>query len=158
MITLKENRMKILKREHTEEKKATLTKNDYLTNPFTSNDLTIHNVWNRPLGGITVYQWIIIGVATIAASALGLWCYCTSSKTTDQTKKSTNIEMKNFYNTEMPAYMHPEAQHKTPEAPPPPTANKGTSPNIRKKTKYEVMADKQIHSDPFQIITSAARE
>ena len=56
----------------------------------------------------------------------------------------------------MPAYMHPEAQHKTPEAPPPPTVKKGTSPNIRKKTKYEVMADKQIHSDPFQIITSAA--
>ena len=64
--------------------------------------------------------------------------------------------MENFYNTEMPAYMHPEAQHKTPEVPPPPTANKGTSPNIRKKTKYEVMADKQIHDDPFQLITSSA--
>ena len=151
--------MKILKREHIEEKKPTLTKNDYLTNPFTSNDLTIHNVWNRPIGGITVYQWIIIGIATITASALGLWCYCRTSKTSktaDQTEKSTNIEMKNYYNSEMPAYLHPETQHKTPDAPPPPTANKGTSPNVRKKTKYERMADKQVRDDPFQMITSSA--
>ena len=56
----------------------------------------------------------------------------------------------------MPAYMHPEAQIKTPDAPPPVTAHKGTSPNIRKKSKYEAMADQQIRNGPFQLITSAA--
>ena len=64
--------------------------------------------------------------------------------------------MKSSNSSEIPAYLHPETQHKTPGAPPPPTANKGTSPNVRKKTKYELMADKQIHDDPFQLITSSA--
>ena len=131
MITLKENRMQILKREHTKEKKATLTKDDFLTNPFNSENLSIHNVWSRSVGGITFYKWIIIGIATIATMILGIWCYCRISKTVDQTEKTTNIEMKIIYQTDMPAYMHPEAQIKTPDAPPPVTAHKRISPNIR---------------------------
>ena len=88
--------------------------------------------------------------------ALGIWCYCRISKTVDQTEKTTNIEMKTIYQTDMPTYMHPEAQIKTPDAPPPRTAHKGTSPNISKKSRYEAMADQQIRDDPFQLKITAA--
>ena len=135
-ITLKDNRMKIWKREHIEERRATLTKDDFLINPLTSKNLTIRNVWSHPLGGITIYQWIIIAIAAIAILALGFWYYCRGPKiprTTKQQEKSTNIEMKNYFGSETPTYLHPEAQHKTPDAPPRPTTDKGTSPNIKRK-------------------------
>ena len=135
-----------------------MTKDDFLTNPLTSKNLTIRTVWNHPLGGVTIYQWIIIAIAAIAASALGIWCYCRAPKTprtAKQQEKSTNIEMKNYFGSETPTYLLPEAQHKTPDAPPRPTTDKGRSPNIKRKTKWEKMGDHQMHDNPFQMITSS---
>ena len=113
-------------------------------------NLTIRTVWNHPLGGVTIYQWIIIGIAAIATSALGIWCYCKTPRTHQQQEKSTNIEMKNYFGSETPTYLLPEAQHKTPDAPPRPTTDKGTSPNIKRKSRWERMADQQMHEDPFR--------
>ena len=66
--------------------------------------------------------------------------------------------MKNYIGSETPTYLLPEAQHRTPEAPPRPTSDKGTSPNIEGKSKWERMADKQIREDPFQTRTTSSRE
>ena len=63
--------------------------------------------------------------------------------------------MKAYFGSQTPTYMLPEAQHSTPEAPPRPTSDKGTSPNIKGKSNWEKMADQQMHDDPFQRITSS---
>ena len=59
--------------------------------------------------------------------------------------------MKNLFQSSMPTYMHPEAQIKTPNCPLTKTENRGTSPAVSKKSKYETMAMKQIMDDPFQM-------
>ena len=149
--------MKIWKREHIEERRATLTKDDFLTQPITAKDLTIHNVWSHPLGGISVYQWIIIAIASMAILALGFWYYCRKPKYSQapiQEEKSNKFEMKAYFGSQTPTYMHPEAQHTSPEAQPRPTSDRGTSPNIKGKSKWEKRADEQMRNDPFQRITS----
>ena len=149
--------MKIWKREHIEERRATLTEEDFVTQPITAKDLTIQNIWSHPLGGVSVYQWTIIVIASIAILALGLWCYCKTPKYSQapvQEEKSNKFEMKAYFGPQTPTHMHPEAQHTSPEAPPRPGIDQGTSPLTNSKSKWETMADKQIRDDPFQRITS----
>ena len=62
--------------------------------------------------------------------------------------------MKAYFGPQTPTYMHPEAQHTSPEAPPRPGIDKGTSPNVKGKSKWEKMADEQIINDPLQRVTS----
>ena len=62
--------------------------------------------------------------------------------------------MKAYFGPQTPTHMHPEAQHTSPEAPPRPGIDQGTSPLTNSKTKWETMADKQIRDNPFQLNTS----
>jgi hypothetical protein len=146
-FTLKDHRMKIWKRQHIEEEKATLTEEDFETQPVTAMDLTIQNVWTHPLGGVSVYQWTIIIITIAIILAIGLWCYCKKPnppQTPVQEAKSNSIEMKAYFGPGTPTHLHPEAQHPHPEA-------------LKKsKTYWEKLADKQMREDPFQMITAGS--
>ena len=80
--------MQILKRENTEQKKATLTQTDYVTNPFNTGNLTIHNIWGRTIGGFTFYKWVLIGSAAIIALIFGITLLCKLSKAKNQSEKT----------------------------------------------------------------------
>ena len=120
--------MQILQRENTEQKKATLTQADYVTNPFDAGNFSNHNIWGKSIGGFTFYKWVIIGGATILVLAVGIWCYCKLAKIKNQSDTTTNIEMKTLFHSDMPTYMHPETQIKTPNCPLSRTENSGTRP------------------------------
>ena len=70
-VVLKEKRMQILKKTHTEERKAAIDQEDFLQNTYTAEDLTIHNVWGRSVGGFKTYVWIIMGSAVAMALLAG---------------------------------------------------------------------------------------
>ena len=150
--------MKIWKREHIEEERATLTEEDFATQPISAKDLTIQNIWSHPLGGISVYQWTIIVIVSTGILIIGLWCYCRTPKYSQaptQEGKSNNFELKAYFGPQTPTHMHPEAQHPSPVAPPKPGTNdQGTSPLANNKTKWEKLADKQIRENPFQLNSS----
>ena len=150
IFTLKDHRMRIWKRQHTEEEKATLTKQDFETQPVTAMDLTIQTIWTHPLGGISVYQWTIIIITVAIIVAIGLWYYCRKQNIPQapvQEAKSNSIEMNAFFGPGTPTHLHPEAQHPHPEAPHPEALRND-------KTYWERRADKQIRENPFQTITA----
>ena len=105
-----------------------MTQTDYVTNPFNTGNLTIHNIWGKTIGGFTFYKWILIGSAAIIALIFGLTLLCKLGNAKNQSEKTTNIEMKNTFQNNMPTYQHPELQIKMPTCPPTKTEHRGTNP------------------------------
>ena len=116
--------MQIIKKENIEQIKATLNRTDFIRNPLNNEDITIHNIWSRSVGGFSFYKWIIVGSAAIIALLLGsTFMYKMCSKPS-QSRNSTSIKVENNFT------------NNPPKCPQTTTAHTGTNPMDSKPPSY----------------------
>ena len=133
-IVLKEKRMQILRRTHTEEIKATINQTDFVKNPLTAENLTIHNIWGRSVGGFTFYNWVIIGSAAAIALLLGSAVMC---KICARIQDSSGVKVQNNIHNKMENNFPLLTQNTSPTCPLPTMAKRGTNPLDRKPPAYD---------------------
>ena len=116
--------MQIIKKDNVEQAKATLNQTDFVRSPFNSEDITIHNIWTKSMGGFSFYKWIIIGSAAVIGLLLGsifLYKLCTKMS---HSRNDTSIKVENNFSNNIPT------------CPLPTTAHTGTNPMDSRPPSY----------------------
>ena len=112
------------KKGNIEQIKATLNRTDFVKNPLNDEDITIHNIWSKPVGGFIFYKWIITGSAVIISLLLGSTLIYKICGKLSQSQNSTSFKVENNFTNNLPT------------CPQTTTAHTGTNPMDSKPPSY----------------------